>query len=64
LDDKEKVMRILMFAFGMMISLGLGTIGVYLVESATASYFDIGILAFAGAALGIPAGYWMGSSND
>ncbi len=52
-------MRILMFAFGMMISLGLGTIGVYLVESATASYFDIGILAFAGAALGIPVGYWM-----
>ena len=52
-------MRILMFAFGMMISLGLGTIGVYLVESSTASYFDIGILVFAGAALGITVGYWM-----
>ena len=52
-------MNTLMFAFGMMVSLGLGTIGVYLVESSTASYFDIGILAFAGAALGIPVGYWM-----
>lgn len=57
-------MNTLMFAFGMMVSLGLGTIGVYLVESSTASYFDIGILVFAGAALGIPVGYWMGSSND
>ena len=57
-------MRTLMFVFGMMVSLGLGTIGGYLVESSTASYFDIGILVFAGAALGIPVGYWMGSSND
>jgi len=57
-------MNTLMFAFGMVVSFGLGTIGIYLVESATASYFDIGVLVLAGAALGVPVGYWMRSSND
>ena len=52
-------MKILMFAFGVVVSFGLGTIGIYLVESPTASHFDIGILTLAGAALGIPVGYWM-----
>ena len=49
-------MKILYFAFGVCITLGLGIAALYWTQSATASHLDILALIIAGFFLGLPIG--------
>ena len=57
-------MKILYFAFGMCITLGLGIAALYWTQSATASHLDILFLLVAGALLGLPTGYAIAGMGD
>jgi len=57
-------MKILYFAFGMCITLGLGIAALYWTQSATASHLDILILIVAGYFLGMPTGYFIAGVGE
>ena len=63
-QSKRTVMKILYFAFGMCITLGLGIAALYWTQSATASHLDILFLLVAGALLGLPTGYAIAGIGD
>jgi hypothetical protein len=57
-------MKILYFAFGVCITLGLGIAALYWTQSATASQLDILFLITAGVLLGIPSGYFIAGVGE